>query len=183
RQGKIDLAEGYLQKTRQLIQTAIAPGSPLQRQSLALEVTASELALAKGKSQDALQIAQNALRAYPQSVAAAVAMINSELKLGKTEDAITWLRARTKQQPSESLWWTLLAEAYNQSNNLPMRHYAMGEKFALDGAWPSAIEQLRIARSAGGNNYYQGSTIDARLREFQRQYQEEQREDAKSKGG
>lgn len=183
RQGKIDLAEGYLQKTRQLIQTAIAPGSPLQRQSLALEVTASELALAKGKSQDALQIAQNALRAYPQSVAAAVAMINSELKLGKTDDAITWLRARTKQQPSESLWWTLLAEAYNQSNNLPMRHYAMGEKFALDGAWPSAIEQLRIARSAGGNNYYQGSTIDARLREFQRQYQEEQREDAKSKGG
>jgi predicted Zn-dependent protease len=59
----------------------------------------------------------------------------------------------------------------------------MGEKFALTGAWTSAIEQMRIARAAGGNNYYQGSTIDARLREFQRMYLEEQREDAKSRGG
>jgi predicted Zn-dependent protease len=110
-------------------------------------------------------------------------MIQAELKLGKTDEAISWLRARTKQQPNETIWWTLLADAYNQSNNVALRHYAMGEKFALTGAWPSAIEQMRIARAAGGNNYYQGSTIDARLREFQRMYQEEQREDAKSRGG
>jgi predicted Zn-dependent protease len=183
RQGKVDIAEGYLQKTRQMMQAAAAPGSPLQRQSISLDTTASELALAKGKPQEALQIAHAALRAYPESFAAAVAMIQAELKLGKTDEAIIWLRARTKQQPNETIWWTLLADAYNQSNNVALRHYAMGEKFALTGAWPSAIEQMRIARAAGGNNYYQGSTIDARLREFQRMYLEEQREDAKSRGG
>jgi predicted Zn-dependent protease len=168
RQGKVDIAEGYLQKTRQMMQAAAAPGSPLLRQSVSLDTTASELALAKGKPQEALQIAHATLRAYPESFAAAVAMIQAELKLGKTDEAISWLRARTKQQPNETIWWTLLADAYNQSNNVPLRHYAMGEKFALTGAWPSAIEQMRIARAAGGNNYYQGSTIDARLREFQR---------------
>jgi predicted Zn-dependent protease len=183
RQGKLDIAEGYLQKTRQMMQAAAAPGSPIVRQSVSLDTTASELALAKGKSQEALQIAHATLRAYPESFAAAVAMIQAELKLGKTDEAISWLRSRTKQQPNETIWWTLLADAYNQSNNVALRHYAMGEKFALTGAWPSAIEQMRIARAAGGNNYYQGSTIDARLREFQKMYQEEQRDDAKNRGG
>jgi predicted Zn-dependent protease len=100
-------------------------------------------------------------------------MINAELKLGRTNDAITWLKARTRAQPNEVLWWSMLSNAYDQANNVPMRHYALGEKYALEGAWPSAIEQLKIARSAGGADFYQSSSIDARLREMQRQYNEE----------
>jgi predicted Zn-dependent protease len=136
----------------------------------------SELALAKGRNDDALQIAQSALKAYPQSFAAAVAMINAELKLGRTNDAISWLKARTKVQPNEVIWWGLLSKAYDQANNIPMRHYALGEKYALEGAWPSALEQMRIARSAAGSDFYQGSSIDARLREMQRQYNDELKE-------
>jgi predicted Zn-dependent protease len=60
-----------------------------------------------------------------------------------------------------------------------MRHFALGEKYALEGAWPSAIEQLKIARSASGSDYYQGSSIDARLRELQRQYRDELKEQGK----
>ena len=96
--------------------------------------------------------------------------------MGRTNDAITWLKARTRAQPNEALWWGLLSSAYDQANNVPMRHYALGEKYALEGAWPSAIEQLRIARSAGGADFYQSSSIDARLREMQRQYNEELKE-------
>jgi predicted Zn-dependent protease len=173
RQGKWDQAEVNLQQARNLVQKASAPGSPIQRQSLALEITASELALAKGKKEEALQIAQSALRSYPQSYAAGAAMINAELKLGRTNDAIAWLKARTRAQPNEVLWWSMLSNAYDQANNVPMRHYALGEKYALEGAWPSAIEQLKIARSAGGADFYQSSSIDARLREMQRQYNEE----------
>ncbi|MEY3725116.1 MAG: hypothetical protein RLZZ365_1051, partial [Pseudomonadota bacterium] len=46
--------------------------------------------------------------------------------------------------------------------------------------WPSAIEQLKIARSAAANDFYLGSVIDARLRVFQNQYREEQKEQKKS---
>jgi predicted Zn-dependent protease len=60
-----------------------------------------------------------------------------------------------------------------------MRHYALGEKYALEGAWPSAIEQLKIARSSGSSDFYQNSTIDARLREMQKQYQEELKDQGK----
>lgn len=183
RQGKIDQAETNLQQARNLAQKVSAPGSPIQRQSLSLDITASELALAKGKSEEALQIAQATLRAYPQSYAAGAAMINAELKLGRTNDAITWLKARTRSQPNEIVWWNLLSKSYDQAGNVPMRHYALGEKYALEGAWPSAIEQLRIARSAGGADFYQGSSIDARLREMQRQYQDELKEQGKQAPG
>lgn len=183
RQGKIDQAEANLQQARSLFQKAISQGSANQKQSLSLDITSSELALAKGKNEEALQIAQSTLKAYPQSYAAGAAMVNAELKMGKTNDAITWLKARTRAQPNEIVWWSLLSKSYDQAKNLPMRHYALGEKYALEGAWPSAIEQLKIARSAGGADYYQGSSIDARLREMQRQYQDELREQGKKMPG
>jgi predicted Zn-dependent protease len=109
-------------------------------------------------------------------------MINADLALGRTNEAIAWLKARTRLQPNEIVWWGLLSKAYDQAKNVSMRHYALGEKYALEGAWPSAIEQLKIARSMGGSDYYQGSSIDARLREMQRQYQDELKEQGKIPG-
>ena len=179
RQGKIDQAEIHLQQARTLLQKASIQGAPAQKQSLSLDITSSELALAKGKNEEALQIAQTTLRSYPESYAAGAAMINAQLKLGKTNEAIAWLKARTRAQPNEIVWWDLLSKSYDQAKNIPMRHYALGEKYALEGAWPSAIEQLRIARSSGATDYYQGSSIDARLREMQRQYQDELKEQGK----
>ena len=179
RQGKIDQAEVYLQQARNIAHASSAPGSPIQRQSLSLDITSSELALAKGKNEEALQIAQATLKAYPLSYASGAAMVNAYLKLGRTNDAIAWLKARTRSQANEVVWWGMLSNAYDQAKNVPMRHYALGEKYALEGAWPAAIEQLKIARSSGGSDFYQNSTIDARLREMQRQYQEELREQAK----
>ena len=180
RQGRFDQAEGFLQKARAIAQNILAPGSPVQRQSLSFDYTASELALARGKPEEALQYAQNAAKADPFSFSAVVATVNAELRLGRTNDAINLLRAKTKAQPNETIWWDLLARAYDQDKKIGLRHYALAEKFATDGAWPSAIEQLKIARSAAGNDFYLGSVIDARLRVFQNQYREEQKEQKKS---
>ena len=110
------------------------------------------------------------------SYAAGAAIINADLKMGRTNEAIAWLKARTKAQPNEILWWGLLSQAYDQAKNDPMRHYALGEKYALEGSWNAAIEQLKIARSLGGSDFYQASTIDARLRDMQRRFQEEQKD-------
>jgi predicted Zn-dependent protease len=180
KQGKLDQASFYLQQARNLANSASAPGSPIQRQSLSLDISSSELALAKGRNEEALQIAQSTLKAYPQSYAAGAAMMNAYLKLGRTNDAIVWLKARTRLQPNEIVWWTMLSNAYDQAKNIPMRHYALGEKYALEGAWPSAIEQLKIARFSGSADFYQASSIDARLREMQKQYQEELKEQGKN---
>ena len=183
KQGQLDQAESYLQQARNLANNASGLGSPIQRQSLSLDITASELALAKGKNEEALRISQAALQANPQSYAAGAAMMNAYLKLGRTNDAINWLKACTRSQPNEVVWWGLLSNAYDQAKNVPMRHYALGEKYALEGAWPSAIEQLKIARASGSADFYQSSSIDARLREMQRQYQDELKEQGKRAPG
>ncbi|QWD75863.1 M48 family metallopeptidase [Polynucleobacter sp. MWH-UH24A] len=180
KQGRFDQAEGFLQKARAIAQNVLAPGSPVQRQSLSFDYTASELALARGKPEEALQYAQNAAKADSFSFSAVVATVNAELRLGRTNDAINLLRAKTKAQPNETIWWDLLARAYDQDKKIGLRHYALAEKFATEGAWPSAIEQLKIARSVAGNDFYLGSVIDARLRVFQNQYREEQKEQKKS---
>jgi predicted Zn-dependent protease len=179
KQGRFEQAEDFLQKARAVAQNVLAPGSPVQRQSLSFDYTASELALARGKAEDALQFAQNAAKADPYSFSAVVARVRADLKLGRTNDAITLLRTKTKAQPNETIWWELLAGAYDQDKKIGLRHYALAEKFATEGAWPSAIEQLRIARTAVGTDFYLGSVIDARLRAFQNQYREEQNEKRK----
>ena len=179
KQGRFEQAEDFLQKARAVAQNVLAPGSPVQRQSLSFDYTASELALARGKAEDALQFAQNAAKADPYSFSAVVARVRADLKLGRTNDAITLLRTKTKAQPNETIWWELLASAYDQDKKIGLRHYALAEKFATEGAWPSAIEQLRIARTAVGTDFYLGSVIDARLRAFQNQYREEQNEKRK----
>ena len=179
KQGRFEQAEDFLQKARVVAQNVLAPGSPVQRQSLSFDYTASELALARGKAEDALQFAQNAAKADPYSFSAVVARVRADLKLGRTSDAITLLRTKTKAQPNETIWWDLLARAYDQDKKIGLRHYALAEKFATEGAWPSAIEQLRIARTAIGTDFYLGSVIDARLRAFQNQYREEQNEKRK----
>lgn len=179
RQGHFEQAEGFLLKARAVAQNVLAPGSPVQRQSLSFDYTAAELALARGRAEDTLQYSQSAAKADPYSFSAVVTTVKANLQLGRINDAISLLRAKTKAQPKETIWWELLASAYDQDKKFGLRHFALAEKFATEGAWPSAIEQLKIARAAVGTDFYLGSVIDARLRVFQNQYREEQKEKKK----
>ena len=62
------------------------------------------------------------------------------------------------------------------------RGAARSQKLALDGAWPSAIRQLKEARDAKDVSFYEQSMIGARLLEFEARYKEE-REDEKNGRG
>ena len=53
----------------------------------------------------------------------------------------------------------------------------VAEKYARDGAWGSAVEQLKLAREAGDADFYTLSEVDARLHQMERQYKEEKAED------
>jgi predicted Zn-dependent protease len=53
----------------------------------------------------------------------------------------------------------------------------MAEKFALDGAWPSAIRQLKEARDVRNASFYDLSAISARLRDFETRYREEREQE------
>jgi hypothetical protein len=52
----------------------------------------------------------------------------------------------------------------------------MAEKYAMDGSYQAAIEQLQIARKAGDGDFYTLSEVDARLHQLQLQFKEEKQD-------
>ena len=47
-----------------------------------------------------------------------------------------------------------------------LQHRALAEAYALRGNFPAAIEQLQIAQKAGDGDFYQKSSVEARLKEL-----------------
>jgi predicted Zn-dependent protease len=148
--------------------------------SVSLDVLASDIARRAGRLDDALRYAQTARRRYPGSHAAIDAQLQALIAARRFVDAQALARAETRAEPNRGEWWRYLAQASAALGDTMQRHRAQAESLALDGAWLSAIRQLREARDAKGASFYEMSAIAARLREFEERYKEE-REDEKNR--
>jgi len=173
KQQKITEAESYLQKSKVLMQTVSAQGSPVQRSSLSLESTAIDILFAKGQHAEGLKQIAQIKATYPQSRSLNILTIEGQLKTRQYEQAINWLKTQTRAQPEKSIWWDLLARAYSQAGKKALSHAALAEKYVADGAWIGGIEQMRLAKLAGDADFYQSSEIDARARQIQDLYRQE----------
>jgi predicted Zn-dependent protease len=173
KQQKISEAELYLQKSRVLLQTVSAQGSPVQRSSLSLESTAIDILFAKGQHAEGLKQLAQIKVTHPQSRSLNILTVEGQLKTRQYDQAINWLKTQTRSQPENSIWWDLLARAYAQSGKKALQHGALAEKYVADGAWIAAIEQMRLAKLAGDADFYQSSEIDARARQIQDLYRQE----------
>lgn len=170
--GKIDAAEAALLEARRAYGNI--PGSTSG--SVSLDVMSIELARARGRMDEALAQAGAAMKAYPLSRAAALAYGETLLAARRMDRAITFLRGKTRDDRSQSVWWDMLARAYAAQGKRVQQHQALAEKYALEGSWNEAVQQLRIARQAGDGDFYLLSEVDARLTQFERQFREEQRD-------
>ena len=84
-------------------------------------------------------------------------------------DAAAALRIVDDQQqfqPGDVRLYLLQARAYAQQGKRFLQHRAQGEAYARQGNVPGAIEQLQLAQRAGDADFFQGSAVDARLREL-----------------
>ncbi len=173
KQQRIVDAENYLQKSRTLLQTIHSQGSPIQRTSLSIEATAIDILYAKSQYEQGLKSLAQLKATYPNSRALNVLMVEGQLKTRQYDQAITWLKAQSKSQPGNPIWWDLLSRAYAQSGKRALQHASLAEKYVVDGAWIAAIEQMRLAKTAGDADFYQASEIDARARQIQELYRQE----------
>ncbi len=171
--GQLDVAEQALLEARRLYGNipGITSGSPN------LDVTAIELARAHNRVPQALTMARAALTAYPMSRAVGIAYAQTLLAAGRVDDAIPYLRDKAREDTAQPIWWDLLAHAYADQGKRVEQHRALAEKYARDGAWGAAVEQLKLARDAGDADFYTLSEVDARLHQMERQYREEKQEE------
>jgi predicted Zn-dependent protease len=98
--------------------------------------------------------------------------------IGAHEEAIVILKEKNKVNP-EAGTWRLLAKSYAARSDRMNQMRAQAESLALDGAWPAAVDAMKQARSAATGNFYAASEIDARLREFTANAEEERKENIK----
>ncbi|AOK17644.1 peptidase M48 [Burkholderia cepacia] len=147
--------------------------------SPSLDVLAADIARRAGHADDAVRLAALAQRRWPASHAAIVGHLQALLAARRFADAQAQARAQAKADPEQPDWWDYLAKASDGKGDVLARRRALAEKLALDGAWPSAIRQLKEARDAKDVSFYEQSMIGARLLEFEARYKEE-REDEKN---
>ena len=152
--------------------TVVAKRRPL-RSSPSLDVLAAEIARLSGHDDEAVRLAEIAQQRWPASNAAIDAHLQALLSARRFVDAQALARRETRADPTQPDWWRYLAQASVGANDPMQQHRAMAEKLALDGAWPSAIRQLQAARDLKSANFYDLSTISARLRDFETRYKEE----------
>ncbi|MFL9862739.1 M48 family metalloprotease [Paraburkholderia fungorum] len=145
----------------------------LMRSSPSLDVLAADIARRAGHDDEAARLAEFAQRRWPRSNAAIDMHIQTLLTLKRFADAQALALQETRVQPDQPAWWMYLAQASAGSGDTLTRRRALAEKFALEGAWPSAIRQLKEARDMKEIGYYDLATVDARLHEMESRYKEE----------
>ncbi|MCX5545044.1 M48 family metalloprotease [Paraburkholderia sp. CNPSo 3076] len=151
------------------------------RNSPSLDVLAVDIARRAGRTDDAVRLALAAHKAWPDSHAATDALLQALIAARRFKEAQTLARSATEAEPQQDAWWLYLAQASAGLGDALTQHRAMAEKLALDGAWPSAIRQLKEARDMKSVGYYDLSTIEARLHDFEARYKQE-RQDEKDEG-
>ncbi|MBB3255290.1 putative Zn-dependent protease [Paraburkholderia bannensis] len=178
---RYDDAQAALATARAAFAQFEAGDGSKQRSSPSLDVLAVDIARSAGRSDDAVRLAQAAHVAWPDSHAATDSLLQALIAARRFKEAQTLARRETGSEPQQGAWWQYLAQSSAGLGDQLTQRRALAEKFAIDGAWPSAIRQLKEARDMKSVGFYDLSTIDARLHEFEARYQQE-RADEKDRG-
>lgn len=166
-QRDFDSARGALEKSRALI------GS--EHPFLARLAIAN--ALATDSPKDAVALARSALVHTPDAPAIVRLYAQALLAAREWREAVSTLRERTgNDMRGDPEMWRMLGESYQGLGERGMAHRAAAESYLLLGLRLPAIEQLRLAVKAGDLDFYNGSIVDAKLREQELLWREELKE-------
>lgn len=133
-----------------------------------------EVALGDGKIQQALDLSRAGLERYPDRLAILRLRGATLLAARQYQDAVNLLRERVDSDlRGDNELWRMLSEGYQGLGRTGLAHRAAAEGYLLNGQRLAAIQQLRAAQRAGDLDYYTGSIVEAKLREQERLYQED----------
>jgi len=149
-----------------------ASRTPAYPDSQTLSSFAIELELLGGQASNALTLAKEARIQFPLSRAITMQYADTLLVNGKKNEAITFLRDQAQLYRQDAGVQRALARAYAEQGKIALQHLALTEYYALTGALPAALEQLKMARGSSDASFYDQAVIDARERELQASWRE-----------
>jgi predicted Zn-dependent protease len=150
------------------------PASPI------VDTLAARLFDAAGDGTAALQTYREALKNYPGYRALVYDYADALLRNRQPEEALKLIESRQQYSASDHRLYELQARAYAALNRSLLQHRALAESQYRRGNIPAAIEQLVLAQKSGDGDFYQQSSIEARLKEL-RSIDNEMRKEGRNK--
>lgn len=137
-----------------------------------LSTLAVEIALLKGNTAEAIRIAKAAVASWPDRQGPAFVYVTSLQRAQRHQEAVNFLQTLTRSKVEEPRYYRMLAESHAALKQAVPERINMGEYYVRVGALPAAIEQFQQARTLS-KDFYQQSTLDARLNALRRQMQQD----------
>ena len=141
-----------------------------------LEHLRADVRLAQGDTAGGLTVYRDAMVRYPLNLGLIYGYGGALIGVRRFEDSLRFAEAQLRNYPEDVRLHKMRAESYAGLGQRAMQHRALAEVFILQGQTAGAIEQLQLAQRAGDANFYEMSSIDARLREMRRRQVEEMKE-------
>jgi predicted Zn-dependent protease len=130
-----------------------------------IETLAGQVKRATKNDADTLAFYRTAVQNFPQHRALIYDYTDLLLQNHQTETALKLLAEQIIRHPSDTALYNLQAKTYSIQGKRLEQHHAQAYSYAWQGNLLAAIEQLEMAKQAGGS-FYQLSVIETDLREL-----------------
>ena len=138
----------------------IAPANPM--------ITALEgkLKLAQKDRDGALKVFAEGVKAFPGNRGLGYDYAEALINAGRNDRALVVLDAQLLKDQNDGRLYELQAKAYSGQGKKMQQHMSLAESFLSNGNIMGAIEQLQLAQRTSNGDFYENSSIEARLREL-----------------
>ena len=140
-----------------------AKNDPAARRNAMIETLAGRVKLAM--REDATEFYRTAVQDFPQHRALVYDYAAMLIDGGQAETAAKLLTEQLVRHPSDTTLYDLQARSYAKLGKRFEQHQAQAYGYAWQGRLHAALEQLELAKQAGGS-FYQLSVIESDLREL-----------------
>ncbi len=138
---------------------------PMSNNSPMIETLAGQVTRAEKNDAATLAFYRNAVQNFPQHRALIYDYADLLLQDNQAGIAVKLLTEQVTRHPSDTTLYDLQARAYAMLGKTLEQHQAQAYSYAWQGNLRAAMEQLEMAKQAGGS-FYQLSTIESDLREL-----------------
>jgi predicted Zn-dependent protease len=132
-----------------------------------IETLSASVKLANGQMTEAFNTYKNALKIYPQHRALIQGYTQALIQNEQTETALEFINKQLQHIQNDVRLFNLQAQCYALLGDKMLQHRALAESYMLKGHYAGAIDQLKTALQNSNGNFYQLSSIEARLQQVQ----------------
>ncbi len=117
----------------------------------------------------AIEIYQTGLKRFGDSRALSYGYAETLIETNESKQALTFIADRLLLTSSDPDLYDLQGKAYAAQGKKLLQHQSLGEAYVRIGNISAAVDQMEIAVRSGDGDYYQQSSVEARLKELRAQ--------------